>query len=157
MVVESSSTSADITTSELTMKRFGAARQNMKEIQHQHVFLSRLRLLIIMAKAFTENYPLGEHRLKAIARNAETIARDCVDWNGYYNNFRSSPKSNKLLEVDHIFYQRVKLLAIMAKAFAEGSPVGQHRRMAIRNNIDYICDALQFAPEEENLQLLKVA
>ena len=139
------------------MKRFGAARQNMKKIQHHDVFLSRLRLLIIMAKAFTGNYPLGEHRLKAIARNAEIVVRDCVDWNGYYNNFRSSPKSNKLLEVDHIFYQRVKLLAIMAKSFAGGSPVGQHRRMAIQNNIDYICEALQFVPEEEKLQLLKVA
>jgi hypothetical protein len=139
------------------MKRFGAARQSMKNIQHHDIFLSRLRLLIIMAKAFTGNYPLGEHRLKAIARNAEIVARDCVDWNGYYNNFRSSPESNKLLEVDHIFYQRVKLLAIMAKSFAEGSPVGQHRRMAIQNNIDYICEALQFVPEEEKLQLLKVA
>ena len=139
------------------MKRIGAARQDMKKIQHHHVFLSRLRLLVIMAKAFTGDYPLGELRLRAIARNAETVVRDCVDWNGYYNNFRSSPESNKLLEVDHIFYQRVKLLAIMAKSFAEGSPVGQHRRMAIQNNIDYICEALQFSPEEENLRLLKVA
>lgn len=139
------------------MKRFGAARQAMKQIQHYHVFLSRLRLLVIMAKAFTGNYPMGEHRLKAIARNADIVARDCVDWNGYHNNFRSNPESKKLLEVDHIFYQRVKLLAIMAKSFAQGSPVGQHRRMAIRNNIDYICEALQYVPEEENLQLLKVA
>ena len=139
------------------MKRIGAARQDMKKIQHHHVFLSRLRLLFIMAKAFTGDYPLGELRLRAIARNAETVVRDCVDWNGYDNNFRSSPESNKLLEVDHIFYQRVKLLAIMAKSFAEGSPVGQHRRMAIQNNIDYICEALQFVPEEEKLQLLKVA
>ncbi len=139
------------------MKRIGTARQNMKKIQHRDVFLSRLRLLVIMAKAFTGNYPLGEHRLKAIARNAEIVIRDCVDWNGYYNNFRSSPESNKLLEMDHIFYQRVKLLAIMAKSFVEGNPVGQHRRMAIQSNIDYICEALQFNPEEENLQLLKVA
>jgi hypothetical protein len=35
--------------------------------------------------------------------------------------------------------------------------VGQHRRMAIRNNIDYICKALQFELEEKNMQLLKVA
>jgi hypothetical protein len=139
------------------MKRFGAARQNMKNIQHHDVFLSRLRLLIIMAKAFTEGYPMGEYRLKTIVRNAETVARDCVDWNGYYDNFRSSPESNRLLEVDHIFYQRVKLLAVMAKSFAEGSPVGQHRRMAIQSNIAYICEALQFIPEEENLRLLKVA
>ena len=139
------------------MKRFGASRQDMKNLQHHDVFLSRLRLLVIMAKAFIGNYPLGEHRLKAVARNAETVARDCVDWNGYFNNFRSSKESKRLLDVDHIFYQRVKLLAIMAKSFADGSPVGQHRRMAIRNNIDYICEALQFTFKEEDLQLLKVA
>jgi len=139
------------------MKRFGAARQEMNRLKQHDIFLSRLRLLIIMAKAFIGNYPLGEHRLKSIARNAETVARDCVDWNGYFNNFRSNPESNRILDVDHIFYQRVKLLAIMAKSFADGSPVGQHRRMAIRNNIDYICEALQFTFSEEELDLLKVA
>jgi len=139
------------------MKRFGASRQDMKNLQHHDVFLSRLRLLVIMAKAYIGNYPLGDHRLKAVARNAETVARDCVDWNGYFNNFRSSQESKRMLDVDHIFYQRVKLLAIMAKSFADGSPVGQHRRMAIRNNIDYICEALQLTFKEEDLQLLKVA
>lgn len=139
------------------MKRIGAARQDMQQMQQHDIFISRLKLLIVMAKAFTCNYPLGEHRCKAIVRNADAVARDCVDWNGYHTNFRSDQKSKKLLEVDHIFYQRVKLLAIMAKSFAEGSPVGQHRRMAIRSNIDYICEALRFIPEEENLQLLKVA
>ena len=133
------------------MKRFGAARQGMKQIQHHHVFLSRLRLLIIMAKAFTGNYPMGEHRLKAIARNAETVVRDCVDWNGYHSNFRSDPESNNMLEVDQIFNQRFKLLAIMAKSFAQGSHVGQKRRKAIQINIDYICEALYFIPAEENL------
>lgn len=141
----------------MIMKRYGAARQDMQHIKNHHVFLSRLRLLIIMAKAFIGNYPLGECRLKAISKNADAVAKDCVDWNGYYTNFRSNPDSKSHLEVDHIFYQRVKLLAIMAKSFAEGSPVGQHRRMAIRNNIDYICEALQFVPEEKNLQFLKVA
>ncbi len=139
------------------MKRFGAARQDMKELRQHDIFLSRLRLLIIMAKSFVENYPLGEHRLAAVARNAETVARDCVDWNGYFNNFRSSPESKRFLDVDHIFYQRVKLLAIMAKSIADGSPMGQHRRMALRNNIDYICEALQFTFSDEDLKLLKVA
>ena len=139
------------------MNRLGAAPQDMKTIEYHDVFFSRLRLLIIMAKAFLNNYPLGEHRLKAVVRNAEVVASDCVDWNGYYNNFRSSPESKKLLENDHIFYQRVKLLAIMAKSFAQGNPVGQHRRMAIQNNIDYMCEALRFNPQEEDLALLKVA
>jgi hypothetical protein len=139
------------------MKRFGAAHQKMKQLRQHDIFLSRLRLLIIMATAFVENYPLGEYRLEAVARNAETVAKDCVDWNGHFHNFRSSPESKRLLDVDHIFYQRVKLLAIMAKAFADGSPMGQHRRMALRNNIDYICEALQFTFSDEDLKLLKVA
>ena len=80
-------------------------------MQYHDVFFSRLRLLIIMARAFLKNYPVGEHRLRAVIRNAETVARDCVDWNGYHDNFRSSPESRQLLENDHIFYQRVKLLA----------------------------------------------
>jgi hypothetical protein len=129
----------------------------MTKVQRHHVFLSRLQLLIIMAKAYLENYPLGENRLKAMIRNADIVSRDCVDWNGYYNNFRSSTESKRILETDHIFYQRVKLLAIMTKSFATGNPVGQHRRMAIRNNIEYICEALQYNPEEENFRLLKVA
>ncbi len=139
------------------MKRFGAARQEMKQLRQHDIFLSRLRLLVIMSKAFVENYPLGEHRLQAVARNAEVIAKDCVDWNGHFNNFRSSPESKRILDVDHIFYQRIKLLAIMAKSFADGSPMGQHRRMALCNNIDYICEALQFTFSDEELAVLKVA
>ena len=139
------------------MNRLGAAPQEMKKMQSHDVFYSRLRLLVIMAKAFLNNYLVGEHRLKAIVRNADAVAKDCVDWNGYHNNFRSSPESGKLLGNDHIFYQRVKLLAIMAKSFAEGNPVGQHRKMAIQNNIDYMCEALRFVPQEEDFELLRVA
>ncbi|MEJ2096381.1 MAG: hypothetical protein P8Y38_04405 [Deltaproteobacteria bacterium] len=139
------------------MDRMGAAPQDMKKIEYHDVFFSRLRLLVVMAKAFLKNYPMGEYRQQAVIRNAEIVARDCVDWNGYYNNFRSSPESKRLLENDHIFYQRVKLLAIMAKAFAEGNPVGQHRKIAIQNNIDYMCEALRFSPQEEDFALLKVA
>lgn len=139
------------------MNRFGAAPQKMKTMQHHDIFFSRLRLLVIMAKAFLKHYPAGAHRSKAIIRNAEAVTRDCVDWNGYHNNFRSSRESEKLLENDHIFYQRVKLLAIMAKSFAEGNPVGQHRKMAIQNNIDYMCEALRYAPQEEDFEMLRVA
>ena len=85
------------------------------------------------------------------------VAKDCVDWNGYFNNFRSSPESKRVLDVDHIFYQRIKLLAIMAKSIADGSPMGQHRRMALRNNIDYICETLHFTFSDEDLEFLKVA
>ena len=110
-----------------------------------------------MGKAFLENCPMGEYRMRAIIRNAEEVARDCVDWNGYFQNFRASTESGTMIALDHIFFQRVKLLAIMTKSFAENNPIGQHRRMAIRNNIDYLCETLGYAPSKEEIEMLKVA
>ena len=123
----------------------GSSARNTRAPGRHDIFFSRLRLLAIMAKAFLENYPLGEYRLNAAIRNADEVAKDCVDWNGYFNNFRASTQSGRLLELDHIFFQRVKLLAIMTKSFAQSNPIGQHRRMAVRNNIDYICETLKGA------------
>ena len=139
------------------MIKLGSTAQNMRTPDRHNIFFSRLRLLIIMAKAFLENYPLGEYRLQAVVRNAEEVSRDCVDWDGYFNNFRASSESGRLLELDHIFFQRVKLLAIMTKSFAESNPMGQHRKMAIRNNIDYLCEALEYVPRMEEIEMLKVA
>ena len=123
----------------------------------KNIFFSRLKLLIIMAKAFLENYPMGEYRMRSIIRNANEVARDCVDWNGYFHNFRASTESGRMLALDHIFFQRVKLLAIMTKSFAENNPMGQHRRMAVRNNVDYLCETLGYKPSNKEIEFLKVA
>ena len=44
----------------------------------------------------------------------------------------------------------------MAKSFVVGNPMGYHRKRIIRTNIDYICEALQFNPQED-IKFLKVA
>ncbi|MCG6911178.1 MAG: hypothetical protein LJE94_13780 [Deltaproteobacteria bacterium] len=139
------------------MIKLGATSRNSKMPDRRNLFFSRLKLLIIMAKAFLENYPMGEYRMQAVIRNADEIAKDCVDWNGYFQNFRASTESGRLLALDHIFFQRVKLLAIMTKSFAENNPMGQHRRMAVGNNIDYLCETLGYAPTVEEIEMLKVA
>jgi len=139
------------------MIRFGATTRNTRASGRHNIFFSRLKLMVIMAKAFLENYPLGEYRLNAAIRNADEVAKDCVDWNGYFNNFRASTESGRLLELDHIFFQRVKLLAIMTKSFAQSNHIGQHRKMAVRNNIDYICETLGYVPKMEDIEMLKVA
>jgi len=35
--------------------------------------------------------------------------------------------------------------------------MGYHRKMVIRANMDYVCETLQFNPQEEDIKLLKVA
>ncbi|MBW1891120.1 MAG: hypothetical protein JRI93_11505 [Deltaproteobacteria bacterium] len=139
------------------MIKLGSTIQKHGTPGRKNIFFSRLKLLIIMAKAFLENYPLGEHRIQAMIRNSEAVTQDCIDWNGYFQNFRASTESGRMLALDHIFFQRVKLLAVMTKSFAESNPMGQHRRMAVRNNIDYICDTLGYVPTTEEIEMLKVA
>ena len=139
------------------MIKLGSAAIKSRPAGRKNIFFSRLKLLIIMGKAYLENHPMGEYRMRAVIRNADTVARDCVDWNGYFQNFRASTDSGTMLALDHIFFQRVKLLAIMTKSFAENNPMGQHRRMAVRNNIDYLCETLGYAPSQAEIEMLKVA
>lgn len=139
------------------MIKLGSTPIRSRSLGRKNIFFSRLKLLVIMAKAFLEYCPMGEYRMRAVIRNADEVAKDCVDWNGYFQNFRASTESGAMLALDHIFFQRVKLLAIMTKSFAENNPMGQHRRMAVRNNIDYICDTLNYAPSQEEIEMLKVA
>jgi hypothetical protein len=139
------------------MKRLGSSFKDMRDMNHDDTFIERLKLLIIMIKAFLGNYTLEGYRLKAILRNADEVLVICNDWNRYITDIRSSPEPTEGLEFDHIFHQRASLLAIIAKSFVAGSPMGYHRKKVVKDNIDYICATLEFNPQEENAKFLKVA
>ena len=139
------------------MERYGPNAKDMREINHDDTFLGRAKLLVIMLKAFLGDYPLQGIRLKAIANNAIEVAKICEDWNQYSIQVRSTSGFKEGLELDHILYQRISLLAVMAKSVVLGNPMGQNREKAIRDNISYIVEALQFSPQEDFTALLKVA
>jgi hypothetical protein len=139
------------------MKRFGPNANDMREFNSDDTFIGRVKLLVIMLKAFLGDYPLQGIRLKVIARNAVEIAKICEDWNQYSIQVRSSSGLKEGFELDHILYQRISLLATMAKSVVLGNPMGYHREKVIRNNIQYIIEALQFNPQEEFTTFLKVA
>ena len=75
--------------------------------------------------------------------------KDSVDWKGQRDNFRSNSEYKNVLHLDHIFFERVKLLAVMAKSLAQGNPMGHHRQMALNKNIDDLCDMLQYVPAQD--------
>jgi len=131
------------------MIRLLSDRPDIKQDPNYNTFFTNLKLLIIMSKAFLNGYPLEEQRLKEIIRTAEDVAKDCVDWKGKGTNFRSKAESKGSIQLDHIFFERVRLLAYMSKSFAQGNPVGDHRRMALNKNIDDLCDMLQYVPAQE--------
>ena len=96
----------------------------MRDMNHDDTFIERLKLLIIMIKAFWGDYRLEGYRLKAILRNAEEVLKICNDWNRYITEIRSTNELTEGLEFDYIFHQRASLLAIIAKSFVVGNPMG---------------------------------
>jgi hypothetical protein len=130
----------------------------------EDIFSSRLKLLIIMAKAYLTGCPIGKYRKQAIIENSRYV---------FYHSLhlvnKLAPSKDQDLKVqegitftnnvheEHIFYQRIQLLAVMAKALAEGRLKGYFREKALKENLNRICEALVFNFDVKNVKFLKVA
>ena len=76
------------------MLRLGPPPSETREMDLDDIFFSRLKLMIIMAKAFLEDYPLGEHRCRAMLENAEHIETDAVQM--------GAPAATDLITPNHL-------------------------------------------------------
>ena len=109
-----------------------------------------------MGKSFIEGCPCGRHRRRAMLENAEHIESESIDLGGLATG---SPPPNHgwgSMDFDHIFFQRVKLLAVMIKAIGKGFPMGEHRKQAMQENIDIICETITFNSQSD-MTFLRVA
>lgn len=138
------------------MLRFGAAPDKAGEMDLDHIFISRLKLLIIMTRAYLEAYPLGAVRNHTLVANARYIAAESVDLEQLIPSRHDQPAKDGM-GFDHVFYQRVKLLASMAKTIGKDYPMGEHRRTALTDNLNKICGALNFTSGVKKVEFLKVA
>jgi len=126
------------------MLRLGANLFKMRTVRNDDILVSRLRLLIIMAKAYLQDTSLGNYSLRSIVRNAGHVGYFLSDWNTNLDHFESNRKSPVHFHIDHIFYQRVKLLSIMVRSLAQGNPMGFHRKSALKSNVDYVSKILPY-------------
>ncbi|MDY6837308.1 MAG: hypothetical protein SWH78_04960 [Thermodesulfobacteriota bacterium] len=132
------------------MLRFGSSPAEMGEMSEKDISLAKLQLLIIMSKGYLKGYPLGEFRKEAVIENAEHVAK-------YVKEHMAGLESKEEMDQDHVFHLRVELLAVMAKAFAEGYPMGEFRRQALEDNLNYICEAITFDSQAYDMKFMKVA
>ncbi len=126
------------------------------KMQYEDFFLERLKLLIVMGKAFIREYPVKSFRRKAVLNNVEQFVFEVTGRNGAYKNIsgNSSYLFGRVMP-DHFFYERVKLLGLMCKNFAEGNPGGYFRIKALEETIDHIEDFLRI--KEIDIPDFKVA
>lgn len=138
------------------MLRLGTDEPKTREMDLDDIFLSRLKLLIIMGKSYLDGLPLGEQRRQAMLSNADHIELESVDLGCLVTKAPFEPSSVGTMDFDHLFYQRVKLLSVMIKTIAKGFPMGEHRKIALQENLDVICQALTFNSKTD-MDFLKVA
>ena len=146
------------------MMKLGRASGEMKAMSVNDIFLSRLKLLIIMAKAYLKNYPIGKYRRSAVIENAHHVfyhSLQLVSETFFFENRESESQSGITSEIEieeeRVFHQRVQLLAVMVKALAEDRLTGHIRKKALQDNLDRICDTLTFNFHIKDVDFLKVA
>ena len=140
------------------MLRLGSAPRDTREMDLDDIFSARLKLLIIMAKAYLEGCPLGKQRCQAMLENARHVESESIDLGGLLAGYAYDNPVSESMKLDHVFYQRVKLLAVMVKAIAKGFPMGEHRKSALQENLDMICESLTFdADQLKQFTSIKVA
>jgi len=130
----------------------------------EDIFSSRLKLLIIMAKAYLKDCPIGKYRKKAIIENARFVFYQSLKLSSEIATFKhddyrtqSGTASTGDMHEEHIFHQRTQLFAVMAEALAEGRLKGQFRKKALQDNLDKICETLIFNFHIKDVNFLKVA
>jgi len=137
------------------MKNFGSTSEDMRAKCVNDMFLSRLKLLILMAKAYLKNYPIGKYRKTAIIENVHHV---------FYHSLKlasSETQSGITFEVkaeeEQDFHKRVQLLAVMAKAIAEDRLTGDLKIKALQDNLNRLCEILLFSVHDKDMKFLKVA
>ncbi len=137
------------------MKKFGPTSEDMRAKCVNDIFLSRLKLLIIMAKAYLKNYPIGKYRKTAIIENVHHVFYHSLKLAS--SETQSSITSEVKAEEEQEFYKRVQLLAVMAKAIAEDRLTGDSKKKALQDNLNRLCEILIFSFHDKDMKFLKVA
>ena len=146
------------------MIKLGPASVEMRAMSEDDVFSSRLKLLIIMAKAYLRDCPLGNYRKKAIIENANHVfyhSLHLVSESSILKDKGFEPPADSVsrgkISEEYLFHQRVQLLAVMAKALAEDRLRGHFRKKALTDNLNKICETLIFNFQIRDINFLKVA
>jgi hypothetical protein len=146
------------------MVRFGPVAREMKSMSNEDIFSLRLKLLVIMAKAYLKDCPIGKYRKQAIIENARFVFYQSLKLSSEMPAIKNDDPetqpgtaSSDDMHDEYIFNQRIQLLAVMAKALAEGRLKGQFRKNALQDNLNRICETLIFNFHIKDVNFLKVA
>lgn len=128
------------------------------------IFLSRLKLLIIMAKAYLIGCPLGKFRKQAVIENANQVfyhslhlLDESIPLIFSNNHVPINIAARKKSLETHKFRQSVQLLSVMIRSVAEDHPMNHSRKKVLSDNLNKLSEMLVFNFQINNADFLKVA
>ena len=139
------------------MIRLGSNPPDMHEMFINDIFLVRLKLLIIMTKAYLHDYPLGRYRCNAITSNAQIMKDEAVDLGNLDEPGASHFTTETISVSEKNFYESVKTLSETALEFASGSEIGMSKREKLNLVLKALCENIPFDGGLKNRAFLKVA
>jgi hypothetical protein len=117
-----------------------------------------------MASVYLKGCPLGKYRKQAISENANQVFYHSLQLASKYaalKNHGLDTQTDTVSKTEtpegNMFYQRVQLLAVMAKTMVGDRPMNNFRKKALADNLNKICETLIFTFKISNLDFLKVA
>jgi len=120
--------------------------------EKQTNFLSNLKYLIVISRAYLKNYQLDDDKKKTTIKTANAVFNECKNWEGLLDRYRSPFKKKKIHANDHFFYQRAILLAVMIKSYCIGNLMGNNRKKSLDKTTDYLCTALNTTVSDEDFE-----
>lgn len=121
------------------MYLLGSDPEHSREMVLDDIFQGRIELLIVMAKDFLNGKPLGAYQLRSMEKNAIHIEIECYS---FFADFDWIHANHPHGLSKHACSQ-LKLMALMMKAVAKGSPLGQNQKKEMQEMLKAVTRLLE--------------
>ena len=139
------------------MFALGAKIRQMGAMDIDHIFLARLRLLIIMLKAYLKGYPIGQCRLEGIMRNARIVGDEAVYLWGLSKMAFGDISAKDIFDMDPEFYEHIKMLTLLTEKIESDKEPDRLMAETVNTHLDYLSRSLSSDRNLSEMQFLKVA
>ena len=140
------------------MMKFGSQPAEMRKMSVGDIFLSQLKLLIIMVKAQLRGCPLGKFREQAVINNANYILDRSLPMLDTSTLRDGEPVSiQKIIPADDAFRDGVQRLAVLAKEMVNDCSMDFSRKNMLSDTLLNICKTIDFKYYIDDVKFLRVA
>jgi len=144
------------------MIALGAETEKMGTMDIDLLFLSRLRLLIIMLKAYLKGYPIGRYRLEGMKHNALIVGDEAVYFWGLAETSSADatidqPFNDNTFGMDREVYEHIKMLTLLIEKIKLDKKPDKRMVSSAAFHLDYLNRRLSPDRNLSEMQFLKVA